>query len=297
MAKKLLLLFSLILTVLVPLSTHTVFANPLVSSEVEPEIFVGDYQQKLEEWNNTNLLNTSSFKKKIIAKEIFGGSLVLKEDSFDYEEDVVLVQTDETITFTLDINLTGLYQMAIDFYSLSDDYLDMELAVKVNGSLLYDEAGQIVVYKHWKQSDGFSLDRYGNDFYGEQIQENKWIHQDFYDPMGLFLEPLAFYLEEGSQEISFTVIKGKMLIGNIDISGRKALISYEDYSDTAELIEDEILIENEAEIPDYKNAASIQAGVSRSVGVTPFSVKYLKLNTISGGSYNSQREMVAYRVE
>ncbi|MDD4069715.1 MAG: extracellular solute-binding protein [Candidatus Izemoplasmatales bacterium] len=297
MAKKLLLLFSLILTVLVPLSTHTVFANPLVSSEVEPEIFVGDYQQKLEEWNNTNLLNTSSFKKKIIAKDIFGGSLVLKEDSFDYEEDVVLVQTDETITFTLDINLTGLYQMAIDFYSLSDDYLDMELAVKVNGSLLYDEAGQIVVYKHWKQSDGFSLDRYGNDFYGEQIQENKWIHQDFYDPMGLFLEPLAFYLEEGSQEISFTVIKGKMLIGNIDISGRKALISYEDYSDTAELIEDEILIENEAEIPDYKNAASIQAGVSRSVGVTPFSVKYLKLNTISGGSYNSQREMVAYRVE
>ena len=297
MAKKLLLLFSLILTVLVPLSTHTVFANPLVSSEVEPEIFVGDYQQKLEEWNNTNLLNTSSFKKKIIAEDIFGGSLVLKEDSFDYEEDVVLVQTDETITFTLDINLTGLYQMAIDFYSLSDDYLDMELAVKVNGSLLYDEAGQIVVYKHWKQSDGFSLDRYGNDFYGEQIQENKWIHQDFYDPMGLFLEPLAFYLEEGSQEISFTVIKGKMLIGNIDISGRKALISYEDYSDTAELIEDEILIENEAEIPDYKNAASIQAGVSRSVGVTPFSVKYLKLNTISGGSYNSQREMVAYRVE
>ena len=297
MAKKLLLFLSLILTVLVPLSTHRVSADSLVSSDVEPEIFAGDYKQKFDDWNSSDFADTSSIKETIKAQDIFGGSLVTENNAFDYEEAVRLVETGDTISFNVDIDITGLYQMAIDFYSLSDDYLDMELAVRVNDSLLYDEAGQVVIYKYWKQADGFSLDRYGNDFYGEQVQVQEWIHQDFYDPMGLFLEPLMFYLEAGSQEISFTVVKGKMLIGNIDIYGRNKLKTYEEYSNQAELLESEILIETEAEIPEYKNAANIQAGVSRSVGVTPFSVKCLKLNTISGVSYNSQREMITYSVD
>ncbi|MDT8337161.1 MAG: extracellular solute-binding protein, partial [Candidatus Izemoplasmatales bacterium] len=195
------------------------------------------------------------------------------------------------------IEQEGLYELAFDFYSLSDDYLDMELQVMINGNLQYEEAAQVIIYEYWQQKDGFSEDRYGNDFYGEQVKVEEWIHQEFYDPMGLFNNPLAFYLEAGVQEISLSLTKGKMLVGEIEVTGRTDLISYQDYSEGATLITDELLIETEAEIPSYKNAANIQAGVSRSVGVTPFSVKYLKLNTISGTSYNSQREMLSYDVE
>ena len=297
MAKRLLLLLCLMITVLVPLSTHTVFAIESDFSEAEPEIFAGDYRLKLEMWENAGYADTSDFEMIINPEDVFGGVFVTENDSYDYGKGVILYETNDTLTFSVNITTTGLYQFAFDFYSLNDDYLDMELAVEVNGSLPYDEAAQVIIQKHWGQLDGFSEDRYGNDFYGEQVQLKKWIHQDFYDPMGLFLEPLAFYLDTGNQEISLSLTKGEMLVGDIYVLGRTKTLSYEEYSEGALLVEEEILITTEAEIPDYKNASNIQAGVSRNVGVTPFSVKYLLLNTISGTSYNSQREMIGYDVE
>jgi len=297
MVRKVLLVLSVFMTVLVPLSTHTVFAKTLASSEIEAEVFAGDYRQKLAIWENLELTDTSNIEEIIKTDEVLGGTKVLESSAHQYGDDVLSLVAGDTIIFTIDVSTAGLYQLAIDFYSLSNDYFDIELAVKINGSLPYSEAGQVIIYKNWGLLDGFSKDRYGNDFYGEQVQIQKWVKQDFYDPMGLFLEPLAFYLETGSQEISFTLIKGEMLLGDIFVSGRSDLISYQEYSANKKLVSDELLIETEAEIPNYKNAANIQAGVSRSVGVTPFSVRYLKLNTISGTSYNSQREMVAYSVD
>lgn len=297
MAKRLLLLLSLVLTVLVPLSTHTVFADVSGLNDFEPEVFAGDYRQKLQNWENQNLLDTSEINQTIMPTDIVGGTLVDESESYEYGKDVVLFSTNDSLSFDIDIPTTGLYQFAFDFYSLSEDYLDMELAVKINGSLPYDEAAQVIVHKQWGQLDGFGEDRFGNDFYGEQIQLEKWIHQDFYDPMGLFLEPLAFYLESGLQEISFSLIKGKMLVGDISVTGRKDIISYQEYSEGANILPQELLIETEAEIPDFKNSSNIQAGVARTVGVTPFSVKYLKLNIINGASYNSQRETIGYNVE
>ncbi len=297
MAKRLLLLLSILLTVLVPLSTHTVFAKPFGSNEMEPEVFAGDYRQKLVDWENSDLADTSMIHEVIVLEAITGGELVLESNAYEYGRDVLRLVEGDTISFNVDVSTSGLYQLAIDFYSLSDDYLDMELAVTINDSLPYEEASQVVLYKHWGQVAGFSEDRYGNDFYGEQVQIQEWLKQDFYDPMGLFLEPLAFYFETGVQEVRFTLVKGEILLGDIFVSGRSELLSYQEYSAGKTLTSDELLIETEAEIPDYKNAANIQAGVSRSVGVTPFSVRYLKLNTISGTSYNSQREMVAYSVD
>ncbi|MCF7924411.1 MAG: extracellular solute-binding protein [Candidatus Izimaplasma sp.] len=297
MAKRFLLLLCIILIALVPLSTHPVYAYDSGQSEFEPEIFDGDYRQTLKKWENLNLPDTSPIKKTIQPEDLIGGLLVNENNAFDYGQDVVKIEVGDTISFSVNIFTEGLYQLAFDFYSLSDDYLDMEMSVKINDKLPYDEAAQVIIYKQWSQVDGFSEDRYGNDFFGEQIQEKKWIYQDFYDPMGLFLKPLAFYLETGHQEISLTLIKGEMLVGDIYISGRSEYLTYQEYSEGASLLNEEVIIETEAEIPDYKNASNIQAGVSRTVGVTPFSVKYLKLNTIDGASYNSQRETLAYNVE
>ena len=296
MTKKLFLFLLLFFIVLVPLSTRTVLAKESGSYDTEPEVFVGDYREKLEMWEQASYLDTSSLSYIIKSNSITGGSLQAEDDSFEYGEQTLLIKENDTITFTVDISIEGLYNFGIDFYSLSNDYLDMELAVKINGELPFDEAAQVLIYKYWGQTGEFGEDRYGNDFYGEQIQLKKWINQDFFDPMGLFLEPLVFHLAPGVQTISLTLVKGEMLLGNVEIKGREELLSYELYSQNASLLDDEILIETEAEIPDYKNAPNIQAGVSRSVGVTPFSVKYLKLNTISGTSYTGQRRMIGYEV-
>jgi len=297
MAKRFLLLLCLVLTVLVPLSTHTVFAADSGVMQIEPEIFAGDYRLKLQIWENAELSDTTDIEQIIEPTNLNGGVIVEASNAFDYGKDVILYETGDSLSFTVNVTTAGLYQLAFDFYSLSDDYLDMELAVKINGSLPYDEAAQVIIEKHWGQLAGFSEDRYGNDFYGEQVQLQQWIHQDFHDPMGLFLEPLAFYLETGVNEFSLSLTKGSMLVGDIYLSGRTKLVNYQEYSQDALLSEEALLITQEAEIPDYKNASNIQAGVSRNVGVTPFSVKYLKLNTISGASYNSQREMIGYEVE
>lgn len=297
MVKKTMTALLMMLLLMTLLSTSTVYAEPVPTDEDSALTLAGDYYQVLEAWKNENFPDSSAYET-IIAPSAFA-SLVLNDlsSSQGYPHPTYAWDDATEVSFDVTVPNTGLYQVALDFFSLSDNYLDLELSILINGELQYLEASQIILYKHWQQQSEFSLDRYGNDFYGSQTQIQTWIHQDFQDPMGLFVEPLAFLLDEGVNTITLKRIKGELLLGDITVTGLKTLPTYADYIGPHTVTATELLITTEAEIPTFKNASSIQPGVSRTVDVTPFSVRYLKLNSLSGATFNSERESVTYELD
>lgn len=297
MAKKATLLFVITLLSIVSLSTHVVFANTTVYDNDTSLLLEGNYREVLSAWENEGYLDNHSFEQ-VISPSAFSISTLLDESmSMNYGKDVAKFNDENLIELNVVVDVEGLYEFSIDFYSLSHDYLDLECSIYINDELQYAEASQIILYKQWIQNTEFTLDRYGNDFYGSQEQNFSWIHQSFFDPMGLFTSPLVFHLNQGANKISLERTKGEFMVGDVTVHGKSILPSYAEYSDGAVLQSGEILDSEEAEIPFIKNASSIQAGVSRTVGVTPFSVRYLKLNTLSGSTFNSEREEVGYRID
>lgn len=294
--KKLILLFTITLLSVALMAAHVVYVDADIEEETS-STFNGDYYSVLASWKNEVFLDNHSFKSVISPSDFDDVLLESINDSLGYDTPTYQWVDNSTIDFNVTVPSDGLYQFSIDFYSLSDNYLDMELAIEVNGEFQYLESQQIILYKLWKQVEDFTSDRYGNDFYGSQAQAFQWIHQDFQDPMGLFSEPLKFKLNAGVNQISLSRIKGEMMVGDITVTGEEKLPTYAEYSQGKSLNSSDILIETEAEIPFYKNASNIQPAVSRTVNVTPFSVTELKLNILSGSSFNSQRESVSYQID
>ncbi|XMB72298.1 extracellular solute-binding protein [Mycoplasmatota bacterium WC30] len=297
MIKKYLVIISFLLISVVSLSMHTVYADVSISDSDTPIILSGNYRETLASWENEAFSDNQEFSQIFTPSTFSDDNILAVDDSFGYDHPVYEWVNDDLVEITINAPSEGLYQIELDFYSLSTDYLDMELSVLVNGELQYSEASQVILYKLWVQQEEFSLDRYGNDFFGSQEQDHSWINQSFYDPMGLFASPLLFKLEAGDNTITLFKTKGDMLLGDVTITGREILPTYQEYSNGASLYNQEVLDIVEAETPDIKNASSIQAGVSRNVGITPFSVRYLKLNTLAGSTFNSERESVGYYVD
>ena len=254
----------------------------------------GTYQDILPTWTDQAYADNSGFSAVVTPAQFDGA--VPEPDSAGYHGPAARFDATGILTFTVNVPTTGLYRFALDFLPLDDNYLDEELAVSVNGVSPYAEAGQIILYKNWDGGSVFSTDRFGNDFYASQSVIAEWTHQAFQDPMGFHTEPLCFLLEAGNNVVEFRLLKGAFLLGDVTVTGQASLPGYAAYRGGAPAESSDFFLAIEAETPDAKNSSSIQAGVDRDLGVTPFAVSVLKLNILAGSSFNSERESVAYDV-
>ncbi|XFA99051.1 extracellular solute-binding protein [Candidatus Izemoplasma sp. B36] len=295
MKKRLFILLMFIMISLINVSAFKVDAEPLAMESNTSIVIQGNYKEKLDSWENESFSDNSDFSLTITPSD-FINDLILTNQNNGYNHSVYQWNDDEVIDFEVNVPTKGLYSLSLDFYSISDNLIDTELGVKINGKTQYLEASQVILYKLWEQKEGFPIDRFGNDFYGEQTQVYKWIHQDLQDPMGLYSDPLLFELNSGMNTISMNKVKGAILLGDITISGKTNLLTYAEYSNEATLLTNEVYDTYEAEIPDSKNSTNIQPGVSRDALVTPFDVSELKLNHISGLTFNSERETISYLI-
>ena len=295
MKKKLCILLLWGLILFVNVSANKVYADSLTMEADTPAIVQGNYKEKLDSWNNESFSDNSDYSYTI-APSSFENDLTLTNQNYGYDHDVYEWNNDSIVEFKVEVPTDGLYNISLDFFSISNNLIDIELGVTINGEVQYQESSQIILYKLWQQIEAFPVDRYGNDFYGEQAQIFRWIHQDFQDPMGLYTEPLLFELNSGVNTVTINKVKGDILLGDITVSGKTELVTYQEYSNQATLIADEVYDTYEAEIPDSKSSTNIQPGVSRDALVTPFSVSELKLNHIAGLTFNSERETISYYI-
>ena len=247
---------------------------------LEEPLLTGKYSTFLNQ--NKNLLERNTALEQVVLPSSF---IIDASDSLsamaNHDTPTYKFDEGETLSFEVNTNSEGLYQVYISYWSLVDEYGSCELSVKVNNEFQYSEATQISLQQLWESNnDEITLDRYGNESLPEQNQKDARLEYPLRDSSKLYDEGLCFKLNSGSNTITLDMLGGSVMIDKITVKSYQKLDSYKNYYNGEPLVDAEWK-PYEAEKFVTKSSSSIQAGSSSDPGVTPFDMSRNKLNTIS----------------
>lgn len=254
---------------------------------------LGGWSGKVPVGGNTRItLNPS---KSMDNQEI----LVTKQNSHGYGSDTIRWEENGKITLNVDVKKTGLYQIALDYYSLNNSILPSEGSIQINHKYPFYEARRIIFNSLWKaEIEQKNYDRYGNELLPMPSKVHTWQRTYAYDASYLYTKPLLFKLNQGNNTITLTNTRGTLLLGNVYIDSPLKTLSYSDYMKQAPPAANpgSRMITLEAENMALKNDSSIRPASDQDPSVTPYSNKHHLLNVLDGSSWNKGGQSVAWNV-
>ncbi|WP_199619634.1 extracellular solute-binding protein [Paenibacillus alkalitolerans] len=157
------------------------------------------------------------------------GATTEKLSSFQDTNDVLAWKGEEgTLTWSLDIKETGFYNIGIRYLPLSSGNEKIELQMKVDSSLPFDEAGRLSLEKPWKDtSSDMMYDQRGNSIRPRQEMSEEWIEADFKDREGLYNEPFRIYFEKGKHTLELTANRSDFILDYIKIYNHPEIEMYQ----------------------------------------------------------------------
>lgn len=223
----------------------------------------------------------------------------LMNDPYNVKDEVYQFVDNKTISFNVDVNNEGLYELEIEYYPIPRNYTPMEIMVKINGEVPYHEASQITLDSYWsKDESSDNKDRYGNDIAINQVQLLSWRSMTLRDTSRLFVEPLKFHLLKGESNISITKLNGAFYLGSIMVKSKDNIISYDEYLNKySSDIDDAYSKKYEAEEYTFKNDSTIIPLSNADPKVTPFSLDKIRLNVLGPDSIQESGKAVSYNIK
>ncbi|MDY0276679.1 MAG: extracellular solute-binding protein [Acholeplasma sp.] len=312
MKKVLLICILMVLSIpiLVSINSNTVYANDEIDEDSSFD--ESNYTSILNEWKSEGLRDDFDFFKVISPLQFSFNSGKLIEDSSGYynflqdsnlevnEASKIYDFSDsEEMSFDVTVDNKGLYSLELDYYSFNTTIRDTEIAVYVNDRILYFELSQLRLTSNWEVTEDISTDRYKNDIMPNSSIKSMWIHEEIRDSQRIQPESLLFKLDEGLNKITIKKARGEFYLGQIYVSGKKALKTYNEYlqEKNKEKIVEKSIQTYEAEDPVFKNSLQVRYGTDKSANVTPFALMENKLNIIDGASFKQSGNSLSYEME
>ncbi|MDE5855338.1 MAG: extracellular solute-binding protein [Ruminococcus sp.] len=225
-----------------------------------------------------------SAENGVFSKGSYGSSDNIKDNVLIWES------SSGEVTYRTDVLEAGIYCLDVNYFPIESSSRQIELDMKIDGITPYDTASRIILNRVWINETDIYTDSRGNQVRPSQIQKGKWIDCTIGDPDGLFSEPLFFYLEQGSHEISFSSECANIAIESFKFYNPEKIKTYEEYKNS---VVSEITIEEtpsnifriEGENACYKSDSVLSPTYDNSSYLAspadPIKVVY---NTIGGNS-------------
>ncbi|NLD26158.1 MAG: extracellular solute-binding protein [Acholeplasmataceae bacterium] len=281
--------FVLILIVLLALNSRSVVSHPQIQ-KFDPVLETGNYETYLAQYNDNYENNNEEY---LFSTE----ELILEEDE-ELEASYYEWRDSKTVTVEADVEKEGFYLLYFNYQSVTTSSVSLGFEVKINGSIPFIEAEQATLDTLWEEADSeVGTDRYGNDVSIRQKIVQKWRLAPLKDSGDLYPQGLKFYLGAGVNAIEFTKTSGELLLSQIIIKSLPDIPTYDEYRQLHSLIGRSYLKRYEAEETLYKNSSSTNRGISKDVGVLPFSKTKLKLNVMGTDSYNLPGEALTWKAD
>ncbi|OIJ17480.1 ABC transporter substrate-binding protein [Anaerobacillus alkalilacustris] len=259
-----------------------------------------NYYSVMKQWLTEQLSNpTKSYT--IDQSLIHGGKIYENSKNNGYGSDVIYVEPGDQLSFEVEVNEDGLYELWLDYYILETSHLNPELAILVNNEIQYNEMNRITLSMDWQPvalEGGLKYDRYGDELTPRSELISDWKREGLVDPNYFFTGPLKFKLDKGINLISISLNEGYLLIGEITVKNQPVTIpTYEEYRTmlTTENSSSEKLITIEAEGMSLKSRQSIRPKYVRDPQVTPYEYKTRVLNVLDGYSFGDSGDRVEYQ--
>ena len=258
------------------------------------------YHQVLKQWQES-LRDSTLFRSAISPinfKNVNDEDLISATDSRGYGEDVVHLHNNNSIIIEVEVDESGLYNIAFDYLTLGDSMMNPEFSIMINNEFQFNESRRVVAPIYWKDATKiFETNRNGNELIPQQVQVNEWFHTRVLDATNLQPEPLRFYLQEGLNTITMTNTSSEMFLGRVYIQSPQILTTYEEYAQenaNAPVIPG--LTIYEAQHPARKNSSFIRPIATQNPDVSPYSSRYLLLNSLGGESWNNSGQSVTWTI-
>lgn len=216
---------------------------------------------------------------------------------------VLLTGEQGSITYEVDIQEAGLYNLALEYFPVEGKSSTIQRAVFVNGMLPYKEMHNIEFQRVYvNDSDVVHQDNQGHDIKPSQIEEPRWQSGVISDYQSYYQHPFYVYLGAGPNTITLVSKREPMLLSEIRIYQEKVLKPYKDYLHQLEGEDIQAtsghFIEIEAETASAKSSPMLYPVVDHSSpAITPYNPRYNKLNTIGGFNWRNAGQWMEWEIQ
>lgn len=218
---------------------------------------------------------------------------VLTSDNFGYDGRVADVSPDVFLRLNIEAPETALYWIGFDYLSYDESILPIEFSLKIDGEYPFYETRNLNFETTWVQSEGVSLDRYGNQIVSMPSKLIQWETKYLGDSSYRYAAPLKVELEKGSHELEIVVSEGSFLLGNVRLCAPEKVPEYAG----SQVASGERLITIQGENFYLRNDSSIHATSEYDGALYPLSSAETVLNTVDGDSFKTAGQSITWQFD
>jgi ABC-type glycerol-3-phosphate transport system substrate-binding protein len=186
----------------------------------------------------------------------------------------------------------ALYDVFIDYATVSNNLLPAEMTIDINGERPFVELRRIAFESQWVADDETVRDRYGNEIAPIPYKVKDWQQKAIQDGSYRHTENLKLPLKAGDNTLTLRMTEGDIQIRAITL---KAPVKLE--AVTVTTVSGNNLITIEAEAIDSRNDSSIRATGEYNVSLTPYDATKRVLNILDGNAFKRAGQSVTYNFE
>jgi len=257
---------------------------------------MGDYESYISGY----LENGAQFPDQEIV--IDGKNYLEKDDSFYLEDDGLCTLEEGSVTYEVEVQTEGFYNILLDYYPLEGKNNSIERIVYINGEIPFKNARYIEFTRIWADAEEIKADSRDNDVRPKQKECYMWLQSYLKDSDGYYEEPFCFYFKKGTNTITFESTKEPMKIGEIKLTKAEETLSYSDYLSINEnsnknTISD-IQLKVQGEDALYKSDSTLYPISDRTSPLSePYSPSKTRLNEIGGSNWKKVGQWISWEIE
>ncbi|MDT8336799.1 MAG: extracellular solute-binding protein [Candidatus Izemoplasmatales bacterium] len=258
---------------------------------LDDDYAINKYVQIKNNYSANNATESIVFTADTVFNDVISG------DGYGYFQPLGNLQTNEEISFNVNLPEAGLYNIEIDFLDVSPTILPSEVSLRVNDGLPFEESRAIKLSALWEfESTEFIIDRYGNEVMPSSVKVDSVQTTRLFDTTGLNQEPLIYQLNAGNNEITLKMISGDIFIGTIRLVPPRELATYDEYLNLhqGDLQAEQIII-SASELK-YKNTPSIRLRSEADPAAVVYDTRSMQLNAIDGYSFRNGDSTITYEI-
>ena len=179
----------------------------------------------------------------------------------------------------------------------------IEFSILIDGQIPYDSASRATLNKVYTNQGDMQTDAKGNQIRPAQIQTGLWLNAPLMNADGLTDDPLLFYLEQGTHQITFEIAKGWFALENFKFYTPAPVPDYAEYqqsvqTDTTITATPSFLLRIEGEQALYKSDATLYPTSEASDYLTsPSRPSGTVYNTIGAGCWKKALQSITWQID
>ena len=230
------------------------------------------------------------------------GSYTGTEDNSVRDNVLIWDSAEGAFTYTVEVPETGLYSIEATYCPIVSNTSEISLSLAVDGEVPYDTASRMTLNKVYRNKEDIKTDSAGNQVRPAQVQTEMWRTGWIGDSDGLFNEPLQFYLEKGTHEITLSSSKAYFALDTLRFAQPEEVSDYDTYAVgvDAAVSKDATpsgVVRIEGEDAVYKSDSVLYPTYDNSTSaISPSDPKHMLYNTIGSGNWDKALQTITWQV-